>query len=232
MWQLAASLWHQLSADEQAVWESLGTRRHMTGYAWYMSQALRPNPGIYLPLAGGTMTGDIDMDGHQVTAMLDPAADQDGATKKYHDDNLPAGPYIEGARVYHSADQDSPNLGDYTVLFDSEHYDNDAIHNPANPERLTCKTPGTYLISATICFDASVVGARSLVFRVDPGNVRIQTHSTGLRADGHYRVSMTSVWPLILNDYVTLVTWQNSGGILAIKRYANYSPEFMIQRIG
>lgn len=59
MYHLAVSLWHSLSAAEKKTWESLATPHHMTGYAYFLSQALRPNPGIYLPLAGGTMTGNV-----------------------------------------------------------------------------------------------------------------------------------------------------------------------------
>jgi hypothetical protein len=61
MYQLATDLWHQLSPSEQATWRTMGVRHKLTGYAMFMSQALRPNPGIYLPLAGGTMDGEIDM---------------------------------------------------------------------------------------------------------------------------------------------------------------------------
>jgi hypothetical protein len=59
LYQLAVSLWHTLPAAEKKAWESVATPHHMTGYAYFLSQALRPNPGIYLPLAGGTMTGNV-----------------------------------------------------------------------------------------------------------------------------------------------------------------------------
>ncbi|GAJ19563.1 unnamed protein product, partial [marine sediment metagenome] len=35
-------LWHALSPEEKAEWESAARPRHMTGYAWFLSQALRP----------------------------------------------------------------------------------------------------------------------------------------------------------------------------------------------
>lgn len=69
MYQKAIALWHQLSPAEKDAWERQATPLHMTGFAYFISQALKPNPGIYLPLSGGTMTGDIDMDGH---AVLNP----------------------------------------------------------------------------------------------------------------------------------------------------------------
>ncbi len=80
MYQLAVALWHELSAEEKRIWEAAGTTRHMTGYAWFISQALRPNPGIYLPLAGGAMQGNIAMGFHAITGLPDPAAAQDADT--------------------------------------------------------------------------------------------------------------------------------------------------------
>ncbi len=70
--QQAITWWHQQSAADKLAWERLGTQNHMTGYAYFMSQALAPNPGIYLPLLGGTMQGDIDTDGNRITG-LNPA---------------------------------------------------------------------------------------------------------------------------------------------------------------
>ncbi|GAG82566.1 unnamed protein product, partial [marine sediment metagenome] len=72
MFLKVVALWHALSATEKLEWESNARPRHMTGYAWFVSQALRPNPGIYLPLQGGTMAGIIDMDGYAIQDLLDP----------------------------------------------------------------------------------------------------------------------------------------------------------------
>lgn len=88
MFQLARDLWHELSAAEKIAWEAAGTIRHMTGYAWFISQALRPNPGLYLPLLGGTMQGEIAMAGNKVSGLPDPDAGQDAATKAYIDTTI------------------------------------------------------------------------------------------------------------------------------------------------
>lgn len=85
MFLKVVALWHALSAAEKLEWESVARPRHMTGYAWFVSQALRPNPGIYLPLQGGTMAGIIDMDGYAIQDLLDPAAAQDADTKAARD---------------------------------------------------------------------------------------------------------------------------------------------------
>lgn len=57
------------------------------------STAVAPNSvvfplGDYLPLAGGTMSGDIDMDSNKVTNAADPTAPQDYATKFYVDSEI------------------------------------------------------------------------------------------------------------------------------------------------
>lgn len=90
MVQLAIALWHALSATEKEAWETNARPHQMTGYNYFLSQALRPNPGIYLPLAGGTMSGAIAMTSNKITSLGTPTADADGATKKYVDDHVPA----------------------------------------------------------------------------------------------------------------------------------------------
>lgn len=85
MYQKAIALWHALSDEEKQEWESLARPKHMTGYAFFMSQALRPNPGLYLPLQGGTMAGDVDMAKHRILRLPLPTDDQEPATKDYVD---------------------------------------------------------------------------------------------------------------------------------------------------
>lgn len=81
MYQLCADLWHTLTPVEQATWETLARRQHMTGYAYYLSQCLRPNPGIYLPLAGGSMAGNIDMATKRILNLPAPVADEEPLRK-------------------------------------------------------------------------------------------------------------------------------------------------------
>lgn len=82
MYQKAVDLWHLLSPEEKTDWERGGTARHMTGFAWFMSQCLKPNPGIYLPLQGGSMQGDIDMTTHSITDLPPPTEDHEPARKQ------------------------------------------------------------------------------------------------------------------------------------------------------
>lgn len=72
MYLKAVDLWHALSPLEKQSWESLARPFHMTGFAYFMSLALKPNPGLYLPLVGGIMAGDIDMSSNKITNLPAP----------------------------------------------------------------------------------------------------------------------------------------------------------------
>ena len=88
MFLKVVALWHALTPAEQAKWESNARPHHLTGYQWFVSQALRPNPGIYLPLQGGTMSGDIDMDKNRLLKLPLPTDPQEAASKTYIDQAL------------------------------------------------------------------------------------------------------------------------------------------------
>jgi len=93
MYQKAIALWNALSQAEKDEWESLARSRHMPGIAYFLSQALKPNPGLYLPLQGGTMAGDIDMDGHLILNCPSIGAVPSGLIVMWHGliANIPTG---------------------------------------------------------------------------------------------------------------------------------------------
>ncbi|MBA7572006.1 hypothetical protein ES708_13780 [subsurface metagenome] len=232
MYQKAVALWHALSDAEKQEWESLARPKHMTGFAWFISQALKPNPGLYLPLQGGKMAGDIDLDKHRVLKLPLPTDDQEAASKKYHDDNLPAGPYTQGCRLYHSVAWPIPNTTFTTLTFNTEDYDTDAMHDPlTNPARITFKTPGIYLITFHAQFAANDTGYRVvLLLSSNPATIaRFELNGV----TGTYTpMNLTTIWQATLNEYITIMVYQNSGNTLDIRKEAKYSPYFMAQRIG
>jgi len=232
MFQACADLWHTLSTAEKASWESAARPLHMTGYAYYMSQCLRPNPGIYLPLAGGTMQGDIDMDSHKILTLPDPTLDQDPVTLKYFNDNLPSGGYTQGCRLLNSTSQQIPDNEWIIITFDMELWDTDTMHDPAlNPERITCHTPGKYLITARAIWSNA------------PGTLRIlelydQTDELCARdvqpsfAAFQTATKLITMRDMAENDYVYCAVIQDSGLILSLPTYDPAMVEFSAQRIG
>lgn len=61
---------------------------------------------LYLPLAGGTMTGSLSMGSNALTTLPAPSADQDASTKKYVDDAIAAIP-PGAAGTYNEVEKDS-----------------------------------------------------------------------------------------------------------------------------
>jgi len=63
-------MWFDTNTNQLKIWDGA---------------AFIPTADLYLPLAGGTMTGAIDMGGFGITSLLDPVLAQDAATKFYVD---------------------------------------------------------------------------------------------------------------------------------------------------
>ena len=232
MYQKCAALWHTLSAAEKDEWESLARPKHMTGFAYWQSQCLRPNPGIYLPLQGGTMSGNIDMDKNRILKLPLAADDQEPITLAYTKAYIFPFLYTEGARVYHNANQAIPNNTITPLAFNSERYDTDSIHDPAvNNSRLTCKTAGKYVISAHCYFAANAVGGRRLQIYWN-GTLYIFV-TRRAPDDGNYGfLAATTMTHLSVNDFVEAAVLQDSGAPLNVVSAISFSPEFMMQRIG
>jgi len=145
-----------------------------------------------------------------------------------------SGGYTEGARAYNSANISTPNNTDTVLSFDSERYDTDTIHdNVTNNSRLTATTAGKYLIVANFRFAANATGHRRAFIRLNGATpialMRIETETSGPQ---YTAMILTTIYDLSATDYVEVVVKQNSGGALNIEAASNYSPEFMMQRIG
>ena len=74
MYQACSLLWNNLTQPEKLIWNQQARAKKMTGYNWFMSQCLRPNPGIYLPLAGGHLTGDVTITAGKTIDAIDISA--------------------------------------------------------------------------------------------------------------------------------------------------------------
>ncbi|MBA7592277.1 hypothetical protein ES708_34455 [subsurface metagenome] len=232
MYQKAVALWHALSADEKREWERTATPRHMTGFAWFMSQCLRPNPSIYLPLQGGTMQGIIEMANYHIHGLPAPVHLQDPLRRQDYVDYIQPFLYAHGARVYHSLDQSIPNFTWYTLAFDSERYDTDDIHDTVtNNSRLTCQTAGKYVISGSIVWSMDATGDRSIHIRLN-GSIYLVYQTIRAPASMMASMCLTTIYDLAVDDYVELRAFHNLGNGLTIYEWSNYSPEFMMQRIG
>ncbi len=215
MWQLAASLWHELSADEQADWERDATPRHMTGFAWYMSQALRPNPGIYLPLAGGDMTGVIDMQDNHIHGLPTPVHITDAASKQYVDWKVREEVTRPAARVRRTTNQAIPHDITTLITLDTVDYDNDTMWNVADPSRLTVRTAGIYLVIGQIHWQGPSTSGYRITYLSHNVAGYIAQSLTWHSADSMRPFGQSvSTWDCAVGQYFQLYVYHDSGAPL------------------
>jgi len=140
-----------------------------------------------------------------------------------------------GARVYDASSQTIPNTTWTALNFDSERYDTSAFHdNSTNNTRLTIPAGqgGKYLIMAHVHMLSDAGGAaRFLGIRLG-GSTFIAVTKFDVGAGGEAGMSISTIYELAATNYVEACIYQDSGGDLGTAQAANFSPEFMIQRIG
>lgn len=122
------------------------------------------------------------------------------------------------ARVGASANQSISNNTTTAITFNIEQFDNDAIHdNVTNNTRLTCKTPGRYLIGGSVRWASSAPGQRTLAIRLN-GTTRL------VNVDGpvdHIQVG-TATWDpaSLANGASAVVSVTVTGALLGDPAYA------------
>jgi len=138
-----------------------------------------------------------------------------------------------GARVYNSGDIELVATATWQALtFNSERFDTGSIHSTSsNTDRLTCVTPGVYLITGHAQFAANATGARALGILINGGAAIAYQRGDNAGASVTTLVSITTIYQLSAGDYVQLSAWQASGGSLNVVAAWNHSPEFGMVRI-
>lgn len=140
--------------------------------------------------------------------------------------------FAPAVRVTHNVAQAIASGTETTVTFNTERFDQcgntgDNMHDNTNPWRLTCRYAGVYQITACVEWSASPVFAYM--------NIRLNgvtTIATSNVATDYRGMNLTTLYALAVNDYVEVRVSQSSGGSRNINSMGNYSPEFMMVRVG
>ncbi len=148
------------------------------------------------------------------------------------------GGYTEGARVYHSANQEIASGGSIVLAFDSERWDTDNIHDPiTNNSRLTCRTAGKYLLTGCVHWETKpgdalgdyyIIGMIILNGVINPFGRVHKPSGDGFHAD----YTIITIMDLGVGDYAEMTAYQNSGVALDAEKYGECSVEFEMERIG
>lgn len=137
-----------------------------------------------------------------------------------------------GARVYKDADQ-SINSGSWTAIqFNQERWDTDTIHdNVTNNTRLTCTTAGVYVITGSVSMQSNAAALKGIRIILNGATVIAEESTTAADTDVFTR-TITTIYNLSATDYVELQVYHNTGVARNALYLANYSPEFMMHKIG
>ena len=186
-----------------------------------------------MAVLSGQAAADFAMNTHKITGVVDPAAAQDAATKKYVDDNLPAGPYTQGCRIYNNAHFAVADATAWvTHPFNAEDYDTDTMHDlVTNNERITFTTAGKYLVVLQFKWDANVTGRRIIGIRDNNGTF-ITFSEQAIPGNFTFNMNVVTLENFSAADWVEAICYQNSGGALLARYDAGANCYFMAQRVG
>lgn len=153
----------------------------------------------------------------------------------------PRGGVTPACRVYATSNQTITNNVSTPLNFDTVRFDTDGIFQKTTfPTRLTCRTPGIYMIFGSIRFAANATGYRNLQvnWNGDPTAAGFPSQRIAFQqqinvggADAA-NLSIATGWQLASGDYLELVVNQTSGGNLDVTATTFWSPEFGMVKIG
>lgn len=137
----------------------------------------------------------------------------------------------QGARVYRGSNQSIDDSINTAVCFTGVRWDTGGHWSGANPTRLTCVYPGTYVIIAALGFVANGTGFRQGSLRVNNttwiGTMAVPAVSTRLGT----QFVVASLYALAAGDYLEAYVYQTSGGALDLFYNPQATPELMMARI-
>jgi hypothetical protein len=138
--------------------------------------------------------------------------------------------------VFHNAAQATTSGVTLVLAFNSERYDQaggvaSTQHDTVtNNSRLTALYAGIYMIVCNVEWAASAASDRTLTIRLNAAtNIAVDTATPNANT---FRQQVAIIYSLAVNDFVEVNATQTTGGALNINSTGNFSPEFMMSRVG
>jgi hypothetical protein len=128
-------------------------------------------------------------------------------------------PVSKGCGIYNTGSQSVNNTTDTTLSWNAQLWDTDNYHSTStNPSRMTIPAGlgGKYLLTGTLAYGGSAVGARFVSIRVNGASSFYISSSTNLGAV--FNVSIPYAMTLALNagDYLEISTYHDAGAALNV----------------
>ena len=140
-----------------------------------------------------------------------------------------------GALVYNNANFSHTSSGSWVdVTHNSEKYDTNSFHSTStNTNRITITAgfAGKYMLIGSIQWASNATGFRGIRFLKNATTgigLDLRTANNGITTN----MSICAATELAVGDYVTLNSYQDSGGTLSIDYVPDYSPFFTVVYLG
>ena len=139
-----------------------------------------------------------------------------------------------GTKVYHNADQAFASGSFLTIAFNSEVFDDAAMHDTVtNNSRLTCTNAGKYLVVANIRFDPVNPSGKYVSLALFKGATQYETYTKMYNAImSKTGLSIVTMHDLSVGDYMELKIKHNQAGNVTVKYVANQYSFFSAQKLG
>lgn len=118
-------------------------------------------------------------------------------------------PSVPSARVARTAAQACASGAETLVSFDAVRWDTDNIWSAATPTRLTCRTPGKYLVTIGFALASNAAGTRQFGIRNNGQMVKLGNQVGDSRDQNYLPVTTIINWSV--GDYITAGIWHNAG---------------------
>jgi len=134
-----------------------------------------------------------------------------------------------GARVYNNANIPVPTGTTFILSFNSQRWNDGGMYSSALPDRLTCQAAGKYAIIGNV---RAIVATGNWALQVNKNGTDIIGMAVGppYPAIGQ-RMIVSTIADLQAGDYLQVRFWQNTGATVNVEVGAQYSPEFMAQKL-
>lgn len=139
---------------------------------------------------------------------------------------------LDGARVFHSANQSTTSGIEKVLAFNSEVYDSNGLHDTStNNERITIVTTGIYLVQFSGVFASNATGYRYAAIYKNVAQDLVDFQPCAAANGGATGVHISVILSLTAGDYLEVHVAQTSGGALNLVAQTANSPYFAVQQL-
>ncbi len=156
----------------------------------------------------------------------------DSTTLPASDINTYLNNFDNAAAVSLTSNFNISNGADTVITWSAAEYDNNTMFSAGTPDRLTIKTAGIYVVTATITWPSNATGERiSWIQKNGSATVRWGNRRGGGWASGVTEYSVAAQITCAVNDYIQIGNYQNSGGTLALQSASTNRTRMEVGRI-